>query len=235
LQRADGSFHDDIKLPDATPEGEEEALFAAGQAILALTLLVEAARVEPGRGFPAPDELRSAVLRAMTHYANDYWPRALRSLFFLEENWHCLAARDALRSHRHDGYEQLCIDYVAFKSRFIFDAGDVEDPALVGGYGVGPLFPLHVTPAAGFAEALSAAITVKRARGLDTREDESLLARVLGFVLAQQWDEAACFACAGGGAVGGFSESAAATAIRVDYVQHALAALGHGGALLGMR
>ena len=235
LQRADGSFHAEVLLPDGTPKGEQESLFGAGQAVLSLVLLEEVARTEPERGFPKAGVLRAALDRAMAHYAERHWPAALRSLFFLEENWHCLAARAALRAHRHDGYERFCLDYVSFKSRFILDASDVTDPALIGGYGFGPLFPLHVTPAAGFAEALSAAIAVKRARGETTRTDEALLSRVLGFVVGQQWDAASCFACATSGAIGGFSESAAASSIRVDYVQHALAALGHGAPLLELR
>jgi hypothetical protein len=233
LQRADGSFYNEVALPNGVPSGETESLFGAGQAVLALVLLEEVARAEPGRHFPAESLLDTAIRRAMDHYAERHWPRALRSLFFLEENWHCLAARAALRAHRHDGYERFCLDYVAFKTRFILDQEDVEEPALVGGYGFGPMFPLHVTPAAGFAEALSAAIAVKRARAEATHADEAVLARVLRFVSSQQWDEPACSACATSGALGGFSESAAASSIRVDYVQHALAALGHGAPLLG--
>ena len=33
---------------------------------------------------------------------------------------------------------------------------------------------------------------------------------------------------------GGFSESLASPEIRIDYVQHCMAALGHGGRLLGL-
>ena len=235
LQRKDGSFYNEVALPDGVPAGEEESLFGAGQAVLSLILLEEVARAEPGRVFPQADVLRTAIAKAMEHYAERHWPRALRSLFFLEENWHCLAARAALRAHRHDGYERFCLDYVAFKSRFILEPNEVEDPALIGGYGFGSMFPLHVTPAAGFGEALSAAIAVQRARGVATGDEEDLLAHVLRFVSGQQWDEPACFACATRGALGGFSESAATSSIRVDYVQHAMAALGHGAPLLGLR
>lgn len=235
MQRPDGSFHQDVELPNGVPSGDSETLFGAGQAILSLVLLEEEARSKPSSGLPPAPRLEQALDLAMEHYAERHWPRALRSLFFLEENWHCLAARAALRSHRHHGYERFCLDYVAFKSRFILGADEVPEPALAGGYGLGPAFPLHVTPASGFGEALAAAISVKRARGEATEADEARLRLVLRFVAAQQWDEAACFACATPAALGGFSESAAATLIRVDYVQHALAALGHGAPLLGMR
>jgi hypothetical protein len=61
------------------------------------------------------------------------------------------------------------------------------------------------------------------------------LKQVMGFVLRRQWTAARCAACAPGkDAVGGFSESEASPVIRIDYVQHAMAALGHGGRVLGL-
>jgi hypothetical protein len=232
MQRADGSFFEEVTLPAGAPEGERESLFGAGQAVLGLVLLERELAARPRAGAPARETLNTAIRRAMDHYAERHWPSALRSLFFLEENWHCLAARAALTAHRHDGYERFCLDYVAFKERFIFEPG-TSIPANVGGYGLGHLFPLHVTPAAGFAEALSAALSVKKARGMDVTSDLSLLARTLGFVTRQQWDARACGTCADLSVIGGFSESASTPAVRVDYVQHAMAALGHGGKLLG--
>ncbi len=233
MQRADGSFYEEIPLPEGAPEGERESLFGAGQAVLGLILLERELAARPRAGAPSRAALDAAIARAMDHYAARHWPRALRSLFYLEENWHCLAARAALAAHRHDGYERFCLDYVAFKERFIFEPG-TRIPANAGGYGLGHLFPLHVTPAAGFAEALSAAISVKKARGMDVSSELRLLARTLGFVSRQQWDARACSTCADLSVIGGFSESASTPAVRVDYVQHAMAALGHGGRLLGL-
>lgn len=233
MQRADGSFYEEIALPDGEPEGERESLFGAGQAVLGLVLLERELAARPQAGAPSRDALNAAIRRAMDHYAERHWPRALRSLFYLEENWHCLAARAALAAHRHDGYERFCIDYVSFKKRFIFEPGSTS-PVNVGGYGLGHLFPLHVTPAAGFAEALSAAISVKKARGEDVTADLALLSSTLGFVARQQWDARACSTCADLSVIGGFSESAVNPAVRVDYVQHAMAALGHGGKHLGL-
>ena len=63
---------------------------------------------------------------------------------------------------------------------------------------------------------------------------EALLEDVMGFLVRQQWTEETCLACAPGVLVAGaFSESSASPVIRIDYVQHAMAALGHGGRVLG--
>jgi hypothetical protein len=52
-------------------------------------------------------------------------------------------------------------------------------------------------------------------------------------LLRAQWSEASCYACKQPSAVvGGFSQQLASPGIRIDYVQHAMSAIGHGGALL---
>lgn len=236
MQRPDGSFFPHMELPKGTPAGRHEPLYAAGQAVLSLVLVEQLRRDDPRPQWPAKALLASAVSRAMSHYGRVYWPKPLRSLFYLEENWHCLAARAALRSHRDDAYEQFCLDYVRFKGRLILDAQQGTSPEHVGGYGLSDMFPPHSTATAGYGEALSAAIAVAHKRGLPLREQQTTLRSVLGFVVRQQWTTQNCFACAANAeAVGGFSESSASPSIRIDYVQHAMAALGHGRRALALQ
>jgi hypothetical protein len=235
MQRPNGSFFPKYALAEQLPAGTHEPLYAGGQAVLALVLMEQASRATSSPHWPAHTVLHDAVERAMTYYARDYWPRPLRSLFYIEENWHCLAARAALPVHRHDGYEALCLDYVAFKSRLILHDDEGVSAEHAGGYGLSDMFPPHSTATAGFGEALAAALAVKHARGLELRADQALLQEVLAFVLRQQWTRDNCFACAAGlEAAGAFSESESSPAIRIDYVQHAMAALGHGSAALAL-
>jgi hypothetical protein len=169
----------------------------------------------------------------MAFYGGPYWPRPLRDFFFFEEGWHCLAARHALTSHRNDGYEQLCIDYVASRLRFVARADDTSEPNFVGGYGLGDLFPPRNTATAGLGEALNAAIAIKKKRGMPVDADKALLRDLVGFLLRAQWSEASCYACRKPQTVvGGFSQQLASPSIRIDYVQHAMSAIGHGGRLL---
>jgi len=235
MQRSDGSFYPEMVLTKAVPTGAHENLYSSGQAVLALVLVEQLARAGGFVGLPDVGTLETAVERAMAHYGRGYWPKPLRSLFYLEENWHCLAARAALRSHRHDDYEAFCLDYVRFKRRLILDADEDTSPEHVGGYGLSDMFPPHSTASAGFAEALAAAIPVAKARGLDVTEQQTTLRSVLGFVLRAQWTRDNCFACiVGGEVIGGFSETTASPKIRIDYVQHAMAALGHGARALAL-
>jgi hypothetical protein len=123
---------------------------------------------------------------------------------------------------------------VQFKARLILQRERGIDPDFDGGFGFGNVVPPHNTGAAGFGEALSAAIAVRRAQGRGAAREEALLARVLQFLIRQQWTPQTCFACATPLVVGGMSEHTHSLITRIDFAQHAWAALGHGGRTLGL-
>jgi hypothetical protein len=233
LQRADGSFAPALDLNDSRVLPGPEPLYAAGQAVMALVLLERRQQIHPTAALPGFDEVHAAVERAMQYVANEYWTHPLRDFFFLEENWHCLAARAALGVHRHAGYEKFCTDYVRFKSRLILSEQDGVDPDFDGGFGFGNLVPPHNTGAAGFGEALGAAIALLEAADQPAAAEQRLLVRVLAFLLRQQWSRENCFACATPLVEGGMSEHTHSALTRIDFAQHAWAALGHGRRALG--
>ena len=82
-------------------------------------------------------------------------------------------------------------------------------------------------------EALAAAIPIESARGEPTEPLEQLLQRVMRFLLRQQWSRENCFACASSEVIGGMSEHTHSSLTRIDFAQHAWAALGHGRRALG--
>jgi len=238
VQRPNGSFFPVIDVKARAGTGDHEVLYAAGQAVLALVLLEQQlATLRGGAAEPLPsaEQVKGALDRAMAYYSGPYWPTPLRDFFFMEEGWHCLAARTALTSHRNSAYEQLCIDYVASRSRFIVRAEDTNEPNFVGGYGVSDLFPPRNTATAGMGEALNAAIALKLARGMPVDEDKARLRDLIHFLLRAQWSEAGCYACSDPKqVVGGFSQQLPSPSIRIDYVQHAMAAIGHGAKLVDL-
>jgi hypothetical protein len=230
--RPDGSFAPRLDLQNGTPVGDGEIMYTAGQAMLALIQFEALLPEVKVSGWPAEARVREAVERGMTFYSTDYWPWPLSDFFYLEENWHCLAARAALKRHTHARYERFCLDYVTFKARLILSDRDA-DPALRGAYGLGNVFPPHNTATSGYGEALAAALAVADAHGWSRLADRQRLEEVLGFLVSVQWDETNCFACSRDHlVVGGFSEHFASPSIRIDYVQHALSAMRHGGEVL---
>jgi len=238
MQRDNGSFFPSFDPTTKRGNGEHEVLYAAGQAVLSLVLLEqqqESLKGGAAEPLPAAGKLKGALDRAMAFYGGPYWPKPLRDFYFFEEGWHCLAARHALASHRNDAYEQLCIDYVASRMRSVARSDDTSEPNFVGGLGFGAadLFPPRNTATAGMGEALDASIFIKQKRGLNVDADKALLRDLLGFLLRAQWSEASCYACKKPNlVVGGFSQQLASPGIRIDYVQHAMSAIGQGGKLL---
>jgi hypothetical protein len=232
MQREDGSFHPNFDVKNDVVLPGNDPLYAEGQVVMALVLWEGA--TDPPLRSPPPEGLRAAIDRAMDHFSGPYWDYVIGDFFYLEENWHCLAARAALPHHRHDAYERFCIDYVSMKKRLTFDEDSDVAPELVGAYGFGNVLPPHNTATAGFGEALAAKMDLMKAREMDITAEEADMKRTLQFLVAQQWQSYSCFACTTRrNIVGGFSESVGSPQIRIDYVQHALAALGHGGRMLG--
>ena len=235
MQRPDGSFHPLIDIETGEPIPGPDPLYAVGQAVFALSLLEELTADPQVVGFAEHGTVREAVERAMDYIARDYWNLFASDFFFMEENWHCLAARASLGHHRHAAYEQFCLDYVEYKKRLILDETSRVDDELVGGYGFGNVLLPHNTGSAGFGEALAAAMAIRRAREAPLADDETFMRLALGFLLRHQWDDVSCFACSADRPIeGAFGEHMASPVIRIDYVQHAMAAMGHGGRMLGL-
>ncbi len=233
LQRDDGGFSPAFDLTDSNVIRGTEPLYAPGQAILGLALLETILSDAPIEGWPNIDEVRGARLKAMRYVAAHHWPASLYPYFFVEENWNCLAARASLTLERVDAYERFCFDYVRFKSRLILDQDSDVDPMFVGGFGFGNVIPPHNTGAAGFAEALSAAIAVKHARDESADEMKERLSDIMRFLLRQQWTEQNCFGCRRN-ALGAISEHTHSAISRIDFAQHTWAALGHGSSALAL-
>lgn len=231
LQRDDGSFAHAFDRDSGKGLHGPEPLYAPGQSILALALLEQWVRQEPHPELPSAEALERARLLAMSHVAHEHWPDSLYPFFFVEENWNCLAARASLALVRDEHYERFCFDYVSFKSRLILEEDSDVDSDWVGGFGFGNVIPPHNTGAAGVGEALAAAIAVKQARQLPVERERAVLAKVLAFLLRQQWTEDNCFGCLPE-ALGSMSEHTHSPITRIDFVQHALAAMGHGRRVL---
>lgn len=229
-QRRDGGFFPAWDPVQGAPVAGQDQLYAAGQAVMALVLW------EGAKDLAKPDGLSAAIDRATAYFAGPYWQTPIHDFFFLEENWHCLAARAAIATgHRRDAYERWCIDYMTMKSRLVMDGSSGVDDEFVGAYGFGDVLPPHHAATAGFAEALAAMIAVKRARHETTTKDEALLSLSLRYMLRNQWREDNCVTCTRSLHVpGGFSENVGSPVIRIDFVQHALAAISHGGRELGL-
>lgn len=225
-----GRFHPAMRVPEGEPLPGPHRLYADGQAVLSTVLLVEQAE---SLGLSV-EALRDRARGAMDYTAYDYWPSGMRSFFFMEENWHCLAAKAALPFLRHDGYERFCLDLVRWRTRLVLAPSQVAIRDWAGAYHFGHLSVPYITPTAGFAEAASAAVLVARARREPFQDIAEPLRLAMAFLRRHQWTLPACFMCPSPEAmVGAFSETLASPVVRVDFVQHAMAGLAGGHIALG--
>jgi hypothetical protein len=234
LQRPRGDFFPEWDIDRYEPRAGAPPLFSPGQAVMALVLLEQAIQEQGSPHFPELPRVRQAVERAMRYYGEQYWDFSLGRLFYVEENWHCLAARAALGHHRVDSYERFCIDHAQFKANFTITE-DSPTRDMVGAFALAPLIPPPNTATAGVGEALAAAIALQQARGESSERGKAQLRRILRFLLRQQWTEVTCFACQNSDlVVGGFSDSMLTPTLRIDFTQHAWAAIAHGSKLLAL-
>lgn len=236
FQRADGSFAPLIELrPDAVGTLRQEQLYASGQALFALLMAVDVLAQTKIHSWPTEQRLRKAARSAMRHYAQNYWGHFLSNFFFVEENWHCLAAEQSVRTLNYRPYEDFCLDYLNFKSRFTLDERSSVAKEFSGGYGFGNIVVPQTTPSAGQAEALAAGIEILEARFEDASLEKKELRLILDFLWRQQLDAYSCRGCADPPRLqGGFAESMNSPLVRIDYVQHAFAALAAGVKRLGL-
>ncbi len=232
-QRPEGNFHHLFDAATGAPAVDRGGrLYIDGQAIYALVLAEAVGQEAPGQ-WPARDEIHAAVQRAMDHFGRDYWSHFAGRFFFFEEHWHCLAAAAALGHHRHEAYEDFCLDFITYRQRLQHDEGSDVHADYVGGVGYGNLSPPRNTATTGFGEPLAAAIQIKRARGLNTEREEHLMRLSMDFLVRNQWSADTCFACSRrADPEGGFSQTMITLPIRIDYVQHAWASIGHGARVL---
>lgn len=230
FQRENGSFAPELRLADGEISARKgERLYASGQAVLATLSALRVLGDTKPAGWPGLERLQTQGRAAMEHYGQRYWSHFLGDFFFIEENWHCLAARESLGVLPDEMYGDFCIDYLKFKSKFTLRPYSRVDEAFLGGYGFGNLIVPQTTPSAGQAEALAAGIAVLKARGDDPGELQEELRSILGFLWRQQLGDINCRACVNPGLVrGGFTESMISPTIRIDYVQHVLSAFGAG-------
>ncbi|MEE9385867.1 MAG: hypothetical protein V3V08_20850 [Nannocystaceae bacterium] len=232
-QRESGRFHSEIDLSTGAAIHGPDTLYAAGQAVYALLLVEQALATAPIPNWPPPDQIRDAVSSAMGYYAGPYWDHAWEPFFYSEENWHCLAAASAVDFHRDPHYERFCLNYIEYQSRFILDRRSGVLPQYRGGHGFSNLMAPHNTPTASIVEGLVAAVAIKKARGESPQTELEKIAHTLRFLVNQQWRDEICFACVDPSAIrGAFSQSMHLPNSRIDYTQHAWAAIGHGARAL---
>jgi hypothetical protein len=228
LQRDDGFFfteYDVAAQRGVWPEGEVP-LYAPGEAMLALVRL---ARVWPDGPW------KRAAVRAADFAATkrDAWYAKHGLAMVFPDAWTMMALDDL---HALGAARRRHADYVFFLARLIGEEqvrpGDTHWLDHVGApRSTGE--PPSVAPAAGRCEGLLAAWRLGRRMGVATERYGEAALLALRFLLAHQYDATNSYLLPNPArARGGFYASYADPTVRIDYVQHCIAALAGAAVLL---
>ncbi|MCG5051646.1 MAG: hypothetical protein KA712_01675 [Myxococcales bacterium] len=197
-------------------------MFATEEAAFAL---VEAARV-----LSAPAHLAEAE-RILGFLTGPKYAHFLGRFTYGVDSWTCMAVAALPPPRAHDAWVDFCLGYADFLGRLQLQP-DEDKPAFTGHYGFSHVLVPQAPAAAGFAEALTATLAVARQRNRAPVALETQVKRALAALARDQLrpgnDYLAAVPAASWGAV---RRSVVESEVRVDFVQHAAAALVRGAAL----
>ncbi len=218
-QRPDGDFMHEYDRETQRPI-DIQLVYYTGEAALALSrahaLLGDARDVE-------------AASRALAYLVGPGWSFFGSRYYFGEEHWTCQAMDDLWDRAPNSAALDFCLRWHAFGRRVQYAAGDTPYDA-EGAYGVGPLVPPHLTPAASRSEAALATLDAARKAGVDEGELDPLEAQIrksIAMLLRHQFHPGPRHLLADPAAVeGAMPASEVDWQLRIDFVQHT------GGALI---
>lgn len=216
MQKPDGEFCHQYDVVKARRSCKETMLYYSGEAAFALALTYK--HIKDGR-------YMKAVERSLDYLTGaSYWPLSLKFLFG-EEHWTCIAAEEAWPHVNKASYARFCYEFARFQRRHQF-AQDEGFADYEGGYGITPFFPPHLTPAGSRTEAMVSAYDLGRHRGEPQPAIGAQIVRAFKYILRHQVrPENAYMYARPRETLGGINKSPIKYEIRIDYVQHTVAAM----------
>jgi hypothetical protein len=225
-QKKNGDFYHRYLVGARRPDPEARTMFYSEEATLALVL-----------GFRVTGEHRllQAARRALDFLTHDKYRAFFLGWFvYGPDHWTCIAAQQAWPELKKPRYVDFCRGYAAFIGRIQYQPGTWDNEDFVGHYGVGALMVPQAPAAAGFSEAIVSTLELSRHHGLSTAALERQLRLGLAALTRDQLRADNCWICRNPDrAVGGFRRSLVEPEMRIDFTQHAVAALARGAAALG--
>jgi hypothetical protein len=220
MQRPDGEFQHVYDVAAKAPVNVQYMYFT-GEASLALALAYE-----------VTGDARDlhAASRALGHLVAHGWSFPLSAYYQNEEHWTCQAMAQLWRHAPNPEALSFCLRWNEFQ-RAVQYVGGAPDPSWLGGYGVGTVMLPRLTPAASRSEATAAtlAILLSDKGHVNAEQAQALRAQLdlaVSFLLRQQITAEGAASYRDALAVqGAFPGSAADLDLRIDYAQHAGAAL----------
>ena len=217
MQKSDGEYCHRYDVRKAKRDTHSKLLYYSGEAALAMALAYHELK-DP--------RYRTSVKRALDYLTGEnYKPLTLKFLFG-EDHWTCIAAEAAWPHVKSARYNTFCSEFAAFQRRQQFHAGDKAVFDYEGGYGITPFFPPHLTPAGSRSEAMVSAYDLTRHHGKTEEIIRQQIVRAFKYIVRHQvrLENSYLFARPEH-ALGAIRKSPIKYDVRIDYVQHTVAAM----------
>ncbi len=223
LQKPSGDLVPAYLPNEQRPAQEMPAqMFASEEAAFALA--------KAGRVLGDP-KLIEAAARLLNFLTQEKYADFLGRFSYGADSWTCMAAAELPASVVQANVVDFCLGYADFLARLQFGANE-HDPAFAGHYGFSHVLVPQAPAAAGFAEALTATLQLARAHRRSTTQLQPQVVAALNALKRDQLRPGNDhMALVPERAWGGIRRSVVQSDVRIDFVQHAAAALAHGVAL----
>jgi len=223
MQRDDGDFYHLFDLRKGAPRQGVRLMFYSEEAALALVMAHEA--IGDARYLRAA----SRALDFLTERKYDFF---VGRFIYGADHWTCIAAEEAWPRLKTPGYLDFCRGYAEFIRRMQYAPGEWRNADFAGHYGFSALMVPQAPAAAGFSEAVVSTYLLSEHH---KAPDEALKAQAFEGLAALTRDQLrldnAYLATAPFRARGGIRRSLVEPEVRIDFAQHAVAALIRGSEL----
>ncbi|MBW2733823.1 MAG: hypothetical protein JRH20_15655 [Deltaproteobacteria bacterium] len=216
MQRESGDFCH-IYAPDKGKRNcEPVLLYYSGEATLGLARLYQ---------LTGDETLKKPIERALDFLTDSKYDFFMGQFFISEDHWTCIAAEAAYDAVHKESYLEFCQEFARLNRRAQLEEGHpLHD--LRGSFGITPFFMPHNTPVGSRSEANVATYLLSQRWGRPDAEVRDTILRAVRFLVDQQYTEDRYYLLrAPQKASGGMGQTPIRGSVRIDYVQHAAAAM----------
>ena len=217
MQRKNGDFCH-VYLPrTGQKQCNDVLLYYSGEAALALAKLWQRNR-DP--------TLLPHIERALDFLTDTKYRFFLGQFFISEDHWTCIAADAAKQAVTKLGYARFCRAFADLNRKVQIGRSFGQLGHLAGAFSITPFFLPHNTPVGSRTEANIATYRLLRHHGIEAPLVRDTILAAARYLVAQQIGPQNDYLYqAGDAAHGAITQTPARASVRIDYVQHAAAAI----------
>jgi hypothetical protein len=220
MQKPNGDFCHSFTPRTREKNCIEEQLYYSGEAALGLAKLWQLTHDE---------KLRAPLERALDFLTGENYDFFLGQFFIGEDHWTCIAAEAAFEAVNKAQYADFCYAFARLNARAQVQRGEGLMDDLYGVFAVTPFFSPHNTPAGSRTESNVSTYLLGVKRGEPKADILRSIRLTMRYLVDQQLrPESSYLFRKPELALGGMMQTPQRSHIRIDFVQHAAAAMARG-------